>query len=112
MSRPWNGNYTLDTLAFLIRANGSAHGFKVVVGTDWEDDYKIPAHLALLHSEVSEALEDFRNDARGHFLEELADVQIRLLDLAGGLTTNFSDIVRIKMAKNEERPYKHGGKRI
>lgn len=103
---------TLDDMALRIRANGSAHGFNVVIPGDWDDDYKIPAHLALIHSEVSEALEDFRNDARMHFLEELADVQIRLLDLAGGLTTNFESIVNQKMAENLGRSWKHGGKRL
>ena len=52
--------------------------------------YKIPAVLALVHSEVSEALEAFRIDDKENFIEELADVVIRVLDLSEGLEMDIA----------------------
>lgn len=74
--------------------------------------YKIPAKLALLTSEVSEALEAFRNRDFDNFKEELADVLIRLLDMSGGLNIDLDESVREKLEKNKKRGYKHGGKII
>lgn len=133
----------------------------------------VPEKLALIHSEVSEALEDYRNgkmaptlrddvpvpcaelccyrdggryactvryastvrtgsgdtpdDARQHamalarhahretlkpegFASELADVLIRVFDLAGALGIDLEDAVQSKMAYNKTRPHRHGGK--
>jgi NTP pyrophosphatase (non-canonical NTP hydrolase) len=42
--------------------------------------------------------------------EELADVVIRLLDFAGGENLNIEGALIAKMAYNEKRPYRHGGK--
>ena len=68
--------------------------------------------LALIHSEVSEALEELRGDGReDEFLEELADVVIRTFDLAGSFddgADRFCHIFVDKMKKNKERKYKHG----
>lgn len=102
----------LDKLAIQIREVNKKNGWNLTQLEDWSDPYKIPAVLALIHSEISEALEDFRIDSREHFLEELADVQIRLLDLAGGLTNEFESHVRRKIAKNAERAFRHGDKRL
>ncbi|MDP7132644.1 MAG: hypothetical protein QF437_19265, partial [Planctomycetota bacterium] len=38
------------------------NGWNVTSPENWSDTYRIPAMLALIHSEVSEALEAFRND--------------------------------------------------
>ncbi|KKK83645.1 hypothetical protein LCGC14_2791300, partial [marine sediment metagenome] len=78
----------------------------------WELCYKVPAILALIHSEVSEALEAFRKNDAENFLEEMADVLIRVLDCAGGLTDDFDTIVRAKLETNRQRGYRHGGKRV
>jgi len=64
--------------------------------------------LALIHSEISEALEELRKDESP--AEEIADVFIRLFDMCGAYTL-FDDMettVRGKMDKNIKRPYKHG----
>jgi NTP pyrophosphatase (non-canonical NTP hydrolase) len=103
---------TLDQLAIEIREINAANGWNVLRPEEWNDSYKIPAILALIHSEVSEALEAFRKDDRVNFDEEMADVVIRVLDCMGGLTRNFDAVVRSKMEVNRQRAFRHGGKRL
>lgn len=87
----------------------------------WERE-NIPEKLALIHSEVSEALEDYRDgrmntkiEARSEkpvgFPSELADIMIRVMDLAGYLQIDLETEIAQKMLYNIGRPYKHGGKR-
>jgi NTP pyrophosphatase (non-canonical NTP hydrolase) len=67
--------------------------------------------LALIHSEVSEALEALRsNDVNAipNMTEELADAIIRICDLAGEMGLPLSYTILQKTKKNIERPYKHG----
>lgn len=66
--------------------------------------------LILVHSEVSEALEGYRKDLRDTHLPqydsltvELADVVIRVFDIAGGLSLNLSEAVRDKLIYNKTR---------
>jgi NTP pyrophosphatase (non-canonical NTP hydrolase) len=40
--------------------------------------------------------------------EELADIIIRTLDLAGGLDLNIGESIMKKIEKNYERPHRHG----
>lgn len=64
--------------------------------------------LALIHSEVSEALEaDRKKDFLG-FAEELADIVIRVMDLAELKGINLGLEVMDKMIKNEKRERMHG----
>lgn len=83
----------------------------------------VPTKLALIHSEVSEALEEFRNEVPGYtyFSEngkpeglaiELADVIIRVLDLSQSLGIDMVEALNIKMRYNRSRPYRHGNKRV
>jgi NTP pyrophosphatase (non-canonical NTP hydrolase) len=71
----------------------------------------IPEKLALIHSEVSEALEAYRNHDMENFAEELADVMIRTMDLAQAYGIDIHEEVVVKHIKNMERPKMHGGKR-
>lgn len=82
----------------------------------------VPEKLCLIHSEVSEALEDYREGAMmcmtsletgkpTGFPSELADILIRVADLAGALCIDLEAEVKQKMAYNATRPHRHGGKR-
>jgi len=85
----------------------------------WEE-VNIGEKLALIHSEVSEALEDYRagkmniryrEDGKPEgFPVELADIIIRVLDLAEYFKINLLPPMLEKHAYNETRPYKHGKK--
>jgi NTP pyrophosphatase (non-canonical NTP hydrolase) len=82
----------------------------------------IESRLCLIHSEVSEALEAYRDDAMQTtlspsgkpegFPSELADIVIRVCDFAGHLGIDLENEVRIKSAYNETRPPKHGRVRL
>lgn len=94
----------------------------------WEGYDASPEHVAsklcLIHSEVSEALEEVRegrmdtwynkdkdNKPEG-FASELADITIRIMDLASAHGIDLDREIAIKMEYNESRPRKHGGKAI
>lgn len=77
----------------------------------------IGSKLALIHSEVSEALEDAREgfmDTRLHggkpvgFPSELADIVIRVGDLAKRMGIDLENEIITKMAYNATRTHKHG----
>ena len=53
-----------------VRDINKRNGFSLIIPGDWEDNYKIPTVLALIHSEVSEALEAFRHNDKENFKEE------------------------------------------
>jgi NTP pyrophosphatase (non-canonical NTP hydrolase) len=103
---------TLGKLAKETRKINEANGWKVTQPEDWNDTYKIPAILCLIHSEVSEALEDFRKNNREHFAEEIADVMIRCLDLCAGQNIDIEKEILAKLEKNKLRGFRHGGKRV
>ena len=108
----------MDNLLYFLgtkaNENASSKGWDVVTPDDWnfEDgkQYKIPAKLALIHAEVSEATEAYRKRDFENFKEELADIVIRTVGLAKGLEIDLLAEVIMKMSKNSERTYKHGGK--
>ena len=68
----------------------------------------IPEALLLIVTECSEAMDAWRDKDFENFSEELADIQIRLLDLAGHLGVDLESEVKKKMVKNFNRPHKHG----
>jgi len=66
--------------------------------------------IALMHSELSEALEDIRHDNWKHVGEELADCVIRIMDFCEARHINLEKEILKKVKKNKKRPYKHGKK--
>lgn len=70
--------------------------------------------LALIHSEASEALEELRKTPfdRDAWGEELADIIIRVGDLAHISGVNLEKAVEDKIWKNRSREYQHGGRTL
>jgi len=97
---------------------------------DVTDPNVLGAMLALIHSEVSEALEEIRDHhpfigvggvripAGGGdtkpigFASELADIIIRTLDLCGALGIDIEQAVILKHRYNATRTHRHGGKKL
>jgi NTP pyrophosphatase (non-canonical NTP hydrolase) len=93
----------------------------------WQpNDNRFLESLALLHSEISEALEAYRDKDWGSVREsdgkpegvtsELADTFIRLLSTWAQFLTplghDLEEQYERKMAYNRTRPYRHGGRTI
>jgi len=102
----------LDDLMCIVHNTALNNGW-------WDEKRNVPELLCLLHSEISEALEAYRDhDYRG-FGEELADIAIRLFDLTKGLlkqgellaSYDFEKEILEKNTINQRRGYKHGNKR-
>lgn len=105
----------LDRLGKEIRDINEANGWDGLAYAYFfepEGKYLIPSKLALLHSEVSEALEAYRKGDRDNFAEEMADVFIRLLDTTYPLGIDLAAATLAKLAKNRTRGFRHGGKRV
>lgn len=86
----------------------------------WDQERNNGEMVALIHSELSEALEAIRhgNPSDDKIPEfngaeaELADAIIRILDMAHARGWRVLEAVIAKMAYNDTRPHMHGGKKF
>ena len=124
----------LNSLAEEIHQNAIDHGW-------WEKERSFGEVIALCHSELSEALEEYRDGRKNTWYScakhrntddctisaychnckhgkpegiaiELADCIIRILDYCGKANIDIDEAIRIKHEYNKTRPYRHGGKVI
>lgn len=122
----------LTTLSRAAHSNAVDHDF-------WDDPApEFGTSIALVHTEVTEAFEEWRHGedfttvywkhANGSIVShpedfppdevkpegipiELADILIRVFDIAGRYGIDLDTAVAQKMAYNTTRPSRHGGKR-
>ena len=86
----------------------------------WDEEREFGTLMALVHSEVSEALEAHREGLLGGqepggkpvgVASELADIAIRVMDVCEAYGIDLEAQIKDKMAYNKTRPFRHGGKR-
>ncbi len=85
--------------------------YQTALEKGWHDTpTPFPTAIALIHSEVSEALEaDRKGKGAMAVAEELADVVIRVMDTAEAEGLDLAGALFAKMQKNREREWRHGG---
>lgn len=105
---------SLNEIAEKIHTNAVEHGW-------WEDERQPAEIIALCHSELSEALEEFRSgnppvyknegqEKPEGWAVEMVDCVIRIFDFLAHKKVNIAEVMNEKMKYNETREYRHGKK--
>ncbi len=102
---------TISALAKAAHRCALEHGWHTTPATFADDPKVILSWLMLIVTEVAEAAEAVRHGNEANFAEELADVVIRVFDTSEALGIDIEAEIVKKMATNEQRPIRHGGKR-
>lgn len=130
--QPANSIESLNDFAKEVHQNAVDHGF-------WEKEPSFGEIIALCHSELSEALEAYRQKMPlVYFIDETADTDgsiekdmssyngqklegiatemidciLRILDWCGANSIDVENLLCLKHEYNKTRPYKHGGKAL
>ena len=98
-----------ERIAKKIYKNAVNHGF-------WKEDPNDGERMALIHAEISEALEALRdgNPSSSKIMEfssleeELADAVIRIMDYSFGKDLDVAGAILAKIEYNKSREFMHG----
>lgn len=98
-----------NKIAKQVYKNAVEHGF-------WKEEVNDGERMALIHAEISEALEALRegNPSSKKIIEytnleeELADAVIRIMDYAFGKDLDIAGAILAKIEYNKNREYMHG----
>lgn len=109
---------TGDNFAMFWGIRQKMHNAQMVKTGFNDKPFNFGEAIALIHSELSEALEyDRKGDGKSSHIpeftgveEELADAILRIMHLASMRNLRVAEAVTAKMAFNATRPPKHGGK--
>ena len=99
----------IHSVAKSVYKNAVNHGF-------WNEEPNDGERMALIHAEISEALEALRdgNPSSNKIMdyssleEELADAVIRIMDYCFGKDLDIAGAILAKIEYNRSREYMHG----